>query len=97
MLIYGHFGGVYCFHHQKRSNTGHSACLAYSTTLKTESIRSSETSVNVYQTRRHHIPDDSALHKKMFENLVARDYLVDADQRIILKRTRNCIIVCPVE
>jgi hypothetical protein len=33
--------------------------LAYFSTLKMEAVRSSETSVNFYQTTRHYIPEDS--------------------------------------
>jgi hypothetical protein len=36
-------------------------CSAYSLTLKTEVVSSSEMSVNFYQTTRHHKPDDGSL------------------------------------
>jgi hypothetical protein len=56
----------------------HSACrllsrsfLArlYSSTLKTEAIRSSETSVNFQRTTRRYIPEDSTVHNHRCENL----------------------------
>jgi hypothetical protein len=61
------------------------ACLTYSTTPKMEAVRSSETSVNVSQTKWRHILDDSTfsppgepqLHTKVqhqsFESLVAEN------------------------
>jgi hypothetical protein len=37
------------------------ACLACSSTLNTEAVISFETSVNVYQSTRHYIPEDIML------------------------------------
>jgi hypothetical protein len=37
------------------------ASLVYLSTLKTEAVHSSETSVNFYPTTRHHIPEDGTL------------------------------------
>lgn len=45
------------------------ACSAYSSTIKTEAVCSSETSVNFYQTARYHIPVDCILHILNHENL----------------------------
>jgi hypothetical protein len=44
-----------------------SACFTYSSSLKLEAIRSSETSVNFYQTSRHHIPEDNTVHRHCTE------------------------------
>jgi hypothetical protein len=38
------------------------ACLPFSSTLKTEAVQSSETSVNLYQSTRRHITEGSILH-----------------------------------
>lgn len=38
------------------------SCPSYTSTLKTEAVQPSETSVNVYQTARRHISDYSTLH-----------------------------------
>jgi hypothetical protein len=43
--------------------------LAYSSILKTENVSSSETSVNLYQTKWHHIPEDTNLHSNGCENI----------------------------
>jgi hypothetical protein len=45
------FRGVYCLHHQGDESS-----------LMMEAISTSEMSVNVYQTTRRNIPDDSHLH-----------------------------------
>jgi hypothetical protein len=44
-------------------------CSAYSLTLKTEAVRSSETSVMFYQTARYHIPKINTLYSDRHENL----------------------------
>jgi hypothetical protein len=49
--------------------------LAYSSTLKIDGVRSSETSVNIYQTTRHHILEDSGLHIYRSENLKSNGYV----------------------
>jgi hypothetical protein len=38
------------------------ACSIFSSTLKTQAVGSSEISINFYQTRQCHIPEDSSLH-----------------------------------
>jgi hypothetical protein len=43
--------------------------LSISSTFKVETVRSSKISVNVYQTTRRHIPEDSTLHAHRCENL----------------------------
>jgi hypothetical protein len=43
--------------------------------LMMEAASTSETSVNLYQTARHHIPEDSHLHTRRCENL--KSYLFD--------------------
>jgi hypothetical protein len=43
-------------------------CLAFSFTLKTEAICSSETYVNFQRTTRNYIPEDNALHNHRCEN-----------------------------
>jgi hypothetical protein len=47
--------------------------MAYSSTLKMEAFRSSELSVDFYQTGRRYIPEDSTLHKAFF---ILKDYTV---------------------
>jgi hypothetical protein len=49
--------------------------LAYSSTLKIDAVRSSETSVDFYQTIRHHILEDSSLHSYRNENLKANGFV----------------------
>jgi hypothetical protein len=38
-------------------------CLAYSSTLKMEAVRSFKTSAYFYETTRRHIPEDCTLHR----------------------------------
>jgi hypothetical protein len=38
-------------------------CLSYSATLKTEAVRSSKMSANIYKTQRGHIPEGSILER----------------------------------
>jgi hypothetical protein len=52
------------------------ACLAYSYTLKMGVVFSSEKSVNSYQTTRHHIPVDSALHNHSVGTSNAAEFLL---------------------
>jgi hypothetical protein len=47
----------------------HAACLTYSSPLKLEGAHSSETSVNLYQIIRRHIPEDSTLYSDCRKNL----------------------------
>jgi hypothetical protein len=44
------------------------SCLTDTFTLKMEAVFASETSVNIYQTTRRHIPEDSTLHSHCCEN-----------------------------
>jgi hypothetical protein len=46
----------------KPSNKRCSPCSTYSSTMKKETVRSSETSMNFYRTTKCHIPEDGALH-----------------------------------
>jgi hypothetical protein len=46
--------------------------LAYSLILKTEAVRSPETSVNIYRTTRRHIPEYSTLHSQSRENFKSK-------------------------
>jgi hypothetical protein len=63
--VYQHFWGTYCPHHQGQrvsqasSKLSNFACSAYSFTLKMETVSSSETLLNLYQTTWCHIPDDT--------------------------------------
>jgi hypothetical protein len=65
------FGRTYWHHFQYRI----SACfilvsaLTYSSTLRMEAIRSSETSVYIYQKIRCYISEDRVLHSRQCENL----------------------------
>jgi hypothetical protein len=45
------------------------SCLAYSSTLKMEATRSSETSVDFYRTTWRYIPEDRTLHNYICETL----------------------------
>jgi hypothetical protein len=45
------------------------SCLAYFRTSQKEAVRSSEASVNIYQTARSYFPQDSARHSYRGENL----------------------------
>jgi hypothetical protein len=47
------------------------SCSAYSSTLKKETICSSETSVDFQRTTRRYIPEDSTLHNHRCENLTS--------------------------
>jgi hypothetical protein len=47
------------------------ACLAYCSTLKMESVFSSETSLNFYRTTRRHVPWDGTLHSYRCESLIS--------------------------
>jgi hypothetical protein len=38
------------------------ACLTYTSMLQMDAVRSSEISVNFYQTKRLHIPEDNTVH-----------------------------------
>jgi hypothetical protein len=62
-----YFGGTYCLHLQGR--TVLAACLAYSLTLKIETLRLSEISVNCCQTSQPQIPKYSRLQSYRCENL----------------------------
>jgi hypothetical protein len=59
-------GRTYCLHLRGRKVCWEAklfaAYLAFSSTLRMEVVRSSETSVNFYQIRRRHIPENSSLH-----------------------------------
>jgi hypothetical protein len=48
------------------------SCLVHSSTLKTEAVCSSETSVDFYQTTWHYTPEDSTLHNHQCENLKSK-------------------------
>jgi hypothetical protein len=41
-----------------------------------DAVNSSETSVNIYQTTRHNIPDDSHLHSRRRENLKSHQHII---------------------
>jgi hypothetical protein len=58
---YQGFGGFYCGHLQCRKQ--------YSSILKMEAICFSETLVDIYQTTRRDIPEDSNLHSDCSGNL----------------------------
>jgi hypothetical protein len=65
--IYGYFGGTYCLCNQgRRVSRGSNmpllaACLACSSALNAEAVGSFETSVYVYQSTKHYIPEDVTL------------------------------------
>jgi hypothetical protein len=80
--MYGIFRGTYCFHLQDRivptvssrapNPTRSRTCFppsVYYSILKTEALRSSETSVNVYRIARHHNKEDSTLHSHHYGDL----------------------------
>jgi hypothetical protein len=54
---------------QRGPRSKHSSCSAYSLTLQTEAIYSSETSVDTQRTTQRYIPEDGTLHKYRCENL----------------------------
>jgi hypothetical protein len=60
----------------------HFACWTYYSTLKMESARSSESSINFYQTTRFNIPEDSTPYNHRRENLKSHILL------------RNSLCVC---
>jgi hypothetical protein len=71
------FGGTHSLYHHSRRISRASlllafmlvSCLAYSLTLKVETIRSSETSIDFQRTERRYIPDDSTLYNHRCEYL----------------------------
>jgi hypothetical protein len=69
-------------------------CLAYSSTLKTEAICSSETTVGFRRTIWHYIPEDSTHHNRHCDNLKSyKSYERSGVQNILqAARTATC---CP--
>jgi hypothetical protein len=67
--VHRRFGVSHCLHLQGRMSkelsnhqvSKQAACWSYNFNLEMEAVRSSETSVNFYQTIRRHIPEDSSL------------------------------------
>jgi hypothetical protein len=75
-LLPGRIGRRYCLLFQVRRVTrastqekgiDFSACFSYSSALKMQTVRSSETSANFYQTTQCNIPQDRALHSYLRE------------------------------
>jgi hypothetical protein len=90
------FGGTCRFHLQGRRIVQFATCLLagllnYSSTLKMEAIRSSETSGTNLRTTRRHIPEDDTLHNHRCENLKSYDVYI-VHKRSIVKE-----IVCSKE
>jgi hypothetical protein len=62
------------------------ACIIHSFILETEALRSSETLVSAYHTKRHHVPEDSTLHQCSFPLSSAR-----AQPRSCCRTPAHCI------
>jgi hypothetical protein len=61
--VYRRFGETYCLHLQVRRV----GCLARFSTMRIETIHSSETLLNFYQTTRRHIPNEGTVHSEYRE------------------------------
>jgi hypothetical protein len=76
--FYQCFGEIYCLYLPSRrgrqpsnetANEAFAACFTWYSTLEMEAARSFVTSINIYQTTRRHIPEDSSLHSYLERNL----------------------------
>jgi hypothetical protein len=63
------FRGAYCLHHQGDVLEVLAASTIRAIALMVEAGGTSETSVNLYQSKRHNNPEDSHLHTRCRENL----------------------------
>jgi hypothetical protein len=66
--VYQRFRGTYCLHHQGDECVSHGSLL----TVVMEGVRTSETSLNVYQTTRLNIPENSHVHNRRRDNVKIR-------------------------
>jgi hypothetical protein len=69
------------------------ARLAYSSTLKLEAVRSSETSVNFHHTKRRHIPKDVHCRENLKSNMQS-DFRRQTCRRPVVMKTEKVEKIC---